>query len=175
MRGQIAVITIGAALLAGCSTRPREFHAQLAAPSPDTAKFEHDMRLCQIMVRRGVKTNFASAAAQGVLGTAGGIGAGAVAGGLGATFSSSVGIGASSMFIAGPLIGFGVSRGIRSMRERRYKERLGACMTEYGYNVADWAKQKRLTKEDIAATLAERERAAAVAPAPAPVLATPSP
>lgn len=153
-------MAIAAVLLSACSTRPREFRAQLEAPPPDAQTFERDMRRCQIMVRRGVKKDFTGTAAQAMLGTGGGIGAGALAGGLGTTLSSSVGIGASAMFVVGPLVGFGVSRAIRSGREKKYKEALGSCMAEYGYGVADWQKQKRLTKAEIAAALNPDEQGA---------------
>jgi hypothetical protein len=153
MRRQVLIIVVIASLTMGCSTRPREFRAQLAAPTTDEQKFEQDMRLCQVMVRRGFQSNFKAAAAQVLMGTGGGVVAGSVAGSFGTTLSSAIGLGSGALVVAGPLIGFGVSRAIRSGREKKYKAALTTCLSEYGYAVATWEKQKRLTKAEIAGAL----------------------
>lgn len=156
------ILTAAAILLlvAGCSTRPREFRATLAptvASPPE--RFDADMLRCQVLVRKGVKKGFAGSAAQLALGTGGGILAGGAAGTAGTTLSSTISIGASTMFVVGPLVGFGISRAIRSGREKKYRSRLETCLGEYGYQVAGWEKQKKLTKADIAAAVAAMQAA----------------
>jgi hypothetical protein len=156
----VTVIAIFA-LVGGCSTRPREFRADIAASPPEARNFDADMRQCQVMVRQGVKKDFKRTAAQVALGTGGGIaigGAVASAAAANATTLSgafgAMGAGAAAMTVAGPLIGFGVSRMIRTGREKKYRAALEACLGEYGYQVAGWKKQKKLTKAEIADAVA---------------------
>jgi hypothetical protein len=141
----VALLALVATTASGCSTRPREFRAQLAQPAAVPANFDRDMRFRQVLVRRGVKKDSAGSAAQVAL----------LAGSLGTTFSSSIGLGASGMFVAGPLVGFGVSQVIRSGRERKYRAALTTCMAEYGYSVAGWERQQRLTKPEVEAPLTQ--------------------
>jgi hypothetical protein len=49
----------------------------------------------------------------------------------------------AAMPVVGLLLGFGVSRMIRSGRERKYKRAMATCLAEYDYTVADWNKAKR--------------------------------
>jgi hypothetical protein len=46
-----------------------------------------------------------------------------------------------------PIVGFasafGVSRAIRSGRERSYKKHMGQCLGEFGYSVVDWTRVKK--------------------------------
>lgn len=153
----VALLALVATTASGCSTRPREFRAQLAQPAAVPANFDRDMRFRQVLVRRGVKKDSAGSAAQVALSSGGGgdVAGGALAGSLGTTFSSSIGLGASGMFVAGPLVGFGVSQVIRSGRERKYRAALTTCMAEYGYSVAGWERQQRLTKPEVEAPLTQ--------------------
>ena len=153
---QIVSIAVMATLGAACSTRPREFRADLAAPAQDVSAFDRDMRQCQVLVRSGAKKDFKGTVAQIGLGSGVGILAG---GGVGAaaatastaTFNGVVGAATATTLFVGPLASFGVSRIIRSGREKRYKSALGTCLSEYGYSVSSWKKQPKLKRADIAA------------------------
>jgi starvation-inducible outer membrane lipoprotein len=46
-------VLILALVSTACSTRPREFKAQLGSPAADQSAFDVDLLRCQVMVRRG--------------------------------------------------------------------------------------------------------------------------
>jgi hypothetical protein len=171
MAKQMGVAIAAVALVSGCSTRPREFRANVVASLPVERNFDTDMRECQVMVRKGIKKDFRRTAAQVAAGAGGGIAIGVAAtsvalsnattlsGALGATS-----VGGAAMSVGGPLIAFGVSRIIRTGREKKYRAGLESCLGEYGYQVAGWEKQKKLTKAEVAAAVAAMQAADAAAP-----------
>lgn len=155
-----ALMACIAVCASGCSTRPREFRPTLASPTTDQSKFDETLLQCQVMVRRGVKGNFATTAAQLGAGSAGGIAASALAASAfsGATTSgfvngAAITAGGSALLVVGPLAGFGVSRLIRTSREKKYKAALGTCLSEFGYSAQGWDKQKKLSKEQVNAVI----------------------
>jgi hypothetical protein len=163
----IAIVT----LASGCSTRPREFRANVVASPPVERNFDTDMRQCQVMVRKGIKKDFRRTAAQVVAGAGGGLVVGTAVAGVAAanatTLSGAFGAasaGGAAMSVGGPLIAFGVSRMIRTGREKKYRAALETCLGEYGYQVAGWEKQKKLTKAEIAAAVAAMQAADTAAP-----------
>ncbi len=165
-----------AMLVSGCSTRPRNFAANLSAPVADRAVFENDYRTCQTLVRGGHRSGFRSAASTIAVGAgaiSGGIAVGAVGAGVGASTAgvgtgwSSVGAGlgaaaaAATVFVAAA--GFGVTRLIRGGRERKYKRAMSDCLSEYGYGVGSWEK---LPKRDDAAQIAAQRATLALPASP---------
>lgn len=171
----ITAALCAAMLVTGCSTRPRNFTANLSAPVADRTEFENDFRRCQTLVRGGHLSGFRAAASKIAVGSgviSGGIAVGAVGAGVGAstvgagTGWSSVGAGlgaaaaAATVFVAAA--GFGVTRLIRGGRERKYKQAMANCLAEYGHGVASWSKLSR--REDAAQIAAQRA-----------ILASPSP
>ena len=143
-----------ATALSGCSTRPRNFAAEVSTPVADRLAFEQDYRTCTRLVASGHQGNFKAAAATGLAGAAGTVGATAAAatvGGIGiggATTAASVAIPGIGLLAA-----FGVNRAIRGGKERKFKRNMGACLGEYGYEVAEWEK---LEKRDDSAAYAAR-------------------
>jgi hypothetical protein len=178
--------------VSGCSTRPRYFKASLSQIPADQAQFEETMAVCRTLVGRGYKSNFSSQLASALPGTVG-IYAGTAAAltgvfaGLGASIANGISVslggtataassgagtaaGATIFPIVGLAIGFGVSRAIRSGREKKLKAALSTCLNEYHYSVATWAPAKRpktvkqqggSTSVPVASTLA--------APTPVPI------
>lgn len=149
----------GASVLAsGCSTRPRNFTAELSAPVPDRAAFENDFRTCQTLVRQGRKAGFKDAATGLAVGS-GAVGAGLAVGSMtaGGVYSGygAAGAAAGAALMATTAVvgiaGFGLTRLIRGGKERKYKRAMDACLTEYGYSVDSWAK---VNKKDDAAKIA---------------------
>jgi hypothetical protein len=132
------------AMTTGCSTRPRNFAPQMTTPIADAARFESDYSTCSTLVAQGRTGDFkgaiVTAAATGV-GTFGATGAAATMGAIGITGIST----AASFAIPGVglLAGFGVSRAIRSGKERKFKRRMADCLGEYGYVVTDWSRIDR--------------------------------
>ena len=154
MTNKMILATAAAAMLAtGCSTRPRNFTAELSAPVPDRAAFEDDFRTCQTLVRQGHKSNFKGAAASALATGVGTVGAGAAMASAGLVGITSGGgaLAAAAMPVVGVFLGFGVSRMIRSGKERKYKRAMDTCLDEYGYGVSRWSTVK---KKDDAAKIA---------------------
>ena len=155
MANKMILATAAAAMLAsGCSTRPRNFTAELSAPVPDRAAFEDDFRTCQTLVRQGHKSNFKGAAASALATGVGTVGTGAAmasAGLVGITSGGGAVVAAAAMPVVGVFLGFGVSRMIRSGKERKYKRAMDTCLDEYGYGVSRWSTVK---KKDDAAKIA---------------------
>lgn len=168
MNRNASICALGAAamLASGCSTRPRNFTAELSAPVTDRAVFENDFRTCQTLVRQGHKSGFKDAAAMSLAGGVGAVGGGAALASAGLV-GLNIGTGAvSAMTYAVPFIGvfagFGMSRAIRSGREGKVKRAMAACLDEYGYGVSRWSAVKK--KEDAAKIAAAKASIAAPAP-----------
>ena len=151
-RKTIATLAI-LSILSGCSTRPRNFAPQIAAPVGGMASLEADYRTCATLVAQGRTADFKGAAAM-----VGATGAGALGGAAVSMASvSALGFTGAGMVASaaipgiGLLAGFGVSRMIRSGNERKVKRRMESCLTEFGYTVGDWT---RIGRRDDAATWA---------------------
>ena len=183
MTNKMILATAAAAMLAtGCSTRPRNFTAELSAPVPDRMAFESDFRTCQTMVRQGRKSGFKDAAAMGLATGVGAVGGGAALASAG-LIGVNIGTGAvSALTYAVPFIGvfagFGVSRAIRSGREGKYKRAMNTCLDEYGYGVSRWSTVKK--KDDAAKIAAGKASVQSTDPVIAtssvePVVAIPAP
>ena len=183
MTNKMILATAAAAMLAtGCSTRPRNFTAELSAPVADRLAFEGDFRTCQTMVRQGRKSGFKDAAAMGLATGVGAVGGGAALASAG-LIGVNIGTGAvSALTYAVPFIGvfagFGVSRAIRSGREGKYKRAMNTCLDEYGYGVSRWSTVKK--KDDAAKIAAAKasirpSEAAIVTSTAVPVEAIPAP
>jgi len=150
-------IAATAMLLQGCSSRPRNFSANIAAPVPDRTAFEQDYRTCQSLVKGGRKSDFKAGAATALASGAGAFGAGtamASTGMIGIGMSgSSAAAAATAIPVVGFFAGFGVSRAIRGGKERKFKRAMSDCLGEYGYSVEGWTK---LHKRDDAAKAASQ-------------------
>lgn len=156
VRTAFVALSVTALLVSGCSTRPRQFAPTLKTPASDQAAYDRDYQTCQALVGKGYKSNFKATALK--------LGVGAAAGFAGAAAASAVaiasttptlatlglnttaaGIGAASIAlpVIGIGVGFGVSRAIRSGREKRVKAALATCLGEYGHSVDSWTLVKK--------------------------------
>lgn len=178
----IFALAAACVLVSGCSTRPRNFTAELSAPVPDRAAFEGDFRTCQMLVRQGRTSDFKAGAATALATGIGTVGAGAAIVGTGMAGITTTGGAAvaatAAMPVVGLLLGFGVSRMIRAGKEGKFKRAMDACLTEYGYSVDSWAKVNE--KEDAAKIAAAKANIQPSEPAIAtnsvePVAAVPAP
>jgi hypothetical protein len=156
-----SLLIIACVAASGCSSRPRNFAATLSAPASDEATYQRDFAACDALARKGYKSNFKAAALSTAGGTAIGVAAGfgaagiaaasvgTASGGLGAAISAAAvpgAVGAAALFVIAAPVGFGISRAIRSGREKRLKRALTSCMGEYGYTVSDWTVVKKRKK-----------------------------
>ena len=154
----ICAIAGASVLVSGCSTRPRNFTVELAAPVVNRMAFEGDFRTCQTLVRQGRKAGFKNAATGLAVGS-GAVGAGLAVGSMtaGGVYSGygAAGAAAGAALMATTAVigiaGFGLTRLIRGGKERKYKRVMDDCLTEYGYSVDSWAK---VNKKDDAAKIA---------------------
>jgi hypothetical protein len=153
-------------LESACSTRPRHFVAQLDNDPADVAVFQKVQENCRVLALQGRRSGFGDAAAQTLGGTAAGYAAGSAAVGVttSASFATGLSVVTAAMTFVGPLAGFGVSRAIRSGREKRLKRAMTACLDENGYSVASWDKTKRPPQPT---------KALAAAPSPSPASVEP--
>lgn len=158
----ICAVAASGLLLSGCSTKPRNFAASVSTPVTDQVAFENDYRTCQKLVSAGRTSGFHDAALTGV----GGAGAGALFG-AGSFAAASSWSAAGAMATAVPFVGvfasFGISRAIRGGKEKKLKRGMTACLAEYGYSVADWAK---LSKKADAASYASQHTGPQIAAQP---------
>ena len=140
---RIGAATLALALLAGCSSAPRNFRPRLAQEPIDAAGFQRVHDSCKQQVAQGQRENFAADR-----GTSGGVGV-AVGAGLTAATVSSAGTSmvaaaavstavVASMLILAPLAMFATSRYIRSGKEGEIKQAMGRCLSASGYAVSDW-------------------------------------
>ena len=171
-----------AMLVTGCSTRPRNFTAELSAPVADRMAFESDFRTCQTLVRQGRKSDFKGAAASALATGVGTVGAGAAMVGTGlvgiTTGGGAAALATAAMPVVGVFLGFGVSRMIRSGKEGKYKRAMNTCLDEYGYGVSRWSTVKK--KDDAAKIAAGKASVQSTDPVIAtssvePVVAIPAP
>jgi hypothetical protein len=151
-----AVTLLLLVLLAGCSTRPRDFKPNLVVAPVNQDVQMRDFAVCKMMVDRGVRGGFtkqAAALAPGAVGATAGFTvayvatvnaftsatASALTGGLATTSSTA---GAATLSTALPIIGaaasVAIAAGIKKGNEKKVKSALGTCMKEYGHDVTTW-------------------------------------
>jgi len=136
---------VAAALLAGCSTAPRDFTPTLATPATTATNYEADLADCKTQVASGRRSDFNSGRTTAVVaGSAVGVGAGLA---TGASAASGMGMMAGTagaagmavgMVVAAPLGVVVVSKTIRAHKEREIKAATATCLQEHGYQVASW-------------------------------------
>jgi hypothetical protein len=101
------------------------------------------MAVCRQLVSKGHKSGFKDAAAKIGGGTAIGIGTATAIGAVGPPTLATLGVASYAFPIVGFVAGFGISRAIRSGREKKLKTALTDCMREYGYTVEAWEPTKQ--------------------------------
>ena len=131
-------------VLQGCSSKPREFAPELAAPPASQTEFDTTLAECQQLLVAGKldangRTASAAAGAGAAVGTAALGGTAAVAaGGYGGLAVA----GATIVLLPFALLGgaWGMSRMKRAKKERAIKTALEGCLHDRGYDVAGWSK-----------------------------------
>ena len=153
MNGRLMVGAMAAAaLVQGCSSRPREFNPTLAVPAADAAKFKADYAECQQLMVAGKLDK------SGRLGSAGaGAAAGAATLAGGAAAASSAGLYgglavASATIVAIPFVAIGgawaMAKAKRSKKEKLIQQVMAGCLTERGHAIVGWEKTGKKMKVD---------------------------
>lgn len=151
-------LAAAAVLLAGCSSRPREFTPTLAALSTDQQAFDAAYANCQQLFvagkldQYGRSSSAGAGAAAGATTAAVGAGTAAAIGGYGGLAAASATIVLLPFAIVGGA--WGMAKVKRAKKEKAIHAAMGGCLHERGYDVASWQKAKR--KRAATATLASQ-------------------
>ena len=147
MQAKKTLITILAvSLLTACSSRPREFAPALAAAPADQAKYNADYQNCRVLVASGQRSGFGAGVASAGVGTAAGVGVGAVmAGGTYGSMAAAYAAAAATLVLM-PVVGvvgaWGVAKRNKLKKEREIKAATTLCLAENGYAVTSWKADK---------------------------------
>ncbi len=144
----LSIAACAALLLAGCSSRPREFTPTLGIATADAAGFDQAYATCtQLMVagkldRQGRSGSLGGGAAVGATTMAVGAGAATAMGGWAGVAAAS----ATVVLLPFAIVGgaWGMAKMKRAKKEAAIKEVIGGCLQERGYSVASWERAKRV-------------------------------
>ena len=163
MRNGAAALAI-AAMVAGCSSRPREYAPTMAAATSQAARaaFDKDVGECHQLLVAGKLDS------EGRLGSAGaGAAAGAATMAGGAALASSAGLYggmavASATVVLLPFAAVGgawmMANAKRSKKERAIQQVMAGCLSQRGHTIVGWEKTGRKMKID---PMAKKPRAKA--------------
>ena len=143
----LSIAACASLLLAGCSSRPREFTPTLGIATADAAGFDQAYATCtQLMVagkldRQGRASSLGGGAAVGATTMAVGAGAATAMGGWAGVAAAS----ATVVLLPFAIVGgaWGMAKMKRAKKEAAIKEVIGGCLQERGYSVASWERAKR--------------------------------
>ena len=137
---RFCLISVTALALASCSSKPREFTANLKAPPADAAAFNQTQETCRIQVADGRRSG--GHLASGAAGTAAAVGTGAAMVG---SAGSGMFAGAAAAYAAihvMPVVGiaaaWGLAKAKKGKKERAVKSAMASCLAENGYPDAEW-------------------------------------
>jgi hypothetical protein len=181
MRSDLVVIlTATAVVLAGCSSKPRNFAPVLAAAPTDATNYEAQWLACREQVAASIKAGSGRAAS-----TAGGVAAGA--GGAAAVGAATAGTYATmggamaalvATIIAAPIAAIGGAWGIskikKTKKERAIKAATAECLARAGYSVESWRVMKKREVHALPAASTGTTAPAPTAPATAGEAALPT-
>src|SRR5688572_6116869 len=138
----LSIAVAASLLLAGCSSRPREFTPTLGIATADAAGFDQAYATCtQLMVagkldQQGRASSLGGGAAVGATTMAVGAGAATAMGGWAGVAAAS----ATVVLLPFAVIGgaWGMAKMKRAKKEAAIKEVIGGCLQQRGYSVASW-------------------------------------
>ncbi len=178
-RGLLAVAA-GAVLVAGCSSKPRNFAPMLTAAPTDAQAYEAQWLTCREQVRISTKNGSerGASAIGGVAAGAGGAAAvGAATAGTYATYAgAAAAIGATMLAAPIALVGgaWGISKIKKTKKEKRIKAATAECLAQAGYSVDKWRVMKKREVQALPSVPAPQP-AATAAPAASGSSAPPAP
>ena len=132
--------------LASCSSHPRQFSPEMQVAVADPAKFAADYEQCRILVAGGQRSGFGAQVASGGVGVAAGVGVGAaVAGGTYGTMAGAAAAAGAALVLM-PIVGvaaaWGLAKNRRLKKEKEIKQATALCLSENGYTVLGWKRDK---------------------------------
>lgn len=172
MRSNLVVtLAATAVVLAGCSSKPRNFAPVLGAAPADAAAYEAQWLACREQVAASIKAG-SGRAASAVGGAAVGVGSAAAVGAAASTATyatygaAMAALGATIIMAPVAALGgaWGVSKIKKTKKERAIKAATAECLAKAGYSVEKWRVMK---KQEVRAVPAAAGATAPAAPAPA--------
>jgi hypothetical protein len=146
-----------ALMLAGCSSRPREFAAVLAVPPANQAAYNAAVAECGTLLAQGKLTSdgrLASGAAGAAAGGAA-LAVGSAAASTAGMFGGLAVAGATIVLLPFAAIGgaYGMAKAKQKKKERAIQIAMAGCLRERGYEVTGWQRVgKVIPVEKAAAT-----------------------
>ncbi|CAA9511121.1 MAG: hypothetical protein AVDCRST_MAG44-1401 [uncultured Sphingomonas sp.] len=136
------------ALLAACSSRPREFSPVLAAPAADQAAYNRAVAECGQLLAAGKLTSegrLASGAA-GAAASGAALAVGSAAASTAGMFGGLAVAGATIVLLPFAAIGgaYGMAKAKQKRKERAIQTAMAGCLGERGYQVAGWQQQGKV-------------------------------
>ena len=134
-------------VLAGCSSRPREFNPSLAAPAADQAAFQADYDQCRELLVAGKldqSGRLASAGVGAAAGTATMVGGAAAASSAGLIGGAAI---ASATIVAIPFVAIGgawaMAKAKRNKKEKAIQTAMAGCLSERGHEIVGWSRANK--------------------------------
>ena len=128
------------------SSQPRQFSPEMQVAVSDPAKFAADYEQCTTLVAGGQRSGFGAQVAYGGVGVAAGMGLGAAS--AGGTYGTIAGAAAaaSAALVLMPIVGvaaaWGLAKNRRFKKEKEIKRATALCLSETGYTVSGWKRDK---------------------------------
>jgi hypothetical protein len=135
-------------LLAGCSSRPREFSPVISTASTDPAAFEDAVSQCRSLLAQG-KLRADGRLASGAAGAA----AGATTLAVGSAAASGAGLYggmavAGATLVALPFVALGGAYGMAKVRQKKREKlihtAMTGCLAERGFEVTGWQRKGKI-------------------------------
>lgn len=151
MTCRILSVAVGASvLLAGCSSRPRDFTPTLASASTNQQAFEASYATCQQLLvqgkldQNGRSSSLGGGAAAGATTAAVGAGTAAAIGGYGGLAAAS----ATVILLPFAIIGgaWGMAKMKRAKKEKAIQAAMTGCLKERGHDISGWQRAGKTAK-----------------------------
>ena len=140
-------VGIASLLLAGCSSRPREFTPTVSALSTDRQAFDAAYATCQDLFvagrldQYGRSSSLGAGAAAGATTAAVGAGTAAAIGGYGGLAAASATIVLLPFAIVGGA--WGMAKMKRAKKEKAVQAAMTGCLKERGYDISGWERRRK--------------------------------
>ena len=153
---RLCVVIGSAVLLAGCSSKPRNFAPALSAAPADAQAYESVLQICREQAAASIKKGsgrLASAAGGAAVGAGTGVAAGAAAASTASSaMFASAAAAAATMVVVAPVAAiagaWGISKIKKNKKERTVKTVMTDCLAKSGYSVANW---RVMSKQEVRA------------------------
>jgi hypothetical protein len=142
MANKIVLAVAAVALLAGCSSRPRQFAPVLAAPAADQAAFNGTVAECGTLLAEGklMSDGRLASSAAGVAASGATLAVGSAAATGAGMFGGMAVAGATIILLPFAAVGgaIGMAKAKRKKKEVAIQTAMAGCLAERGHQVTGW-------------------------------------